>query len=234
MTAAASTILQLEGIGLRNGAGAWILRDVSLTLTQGSFRFLVGPSGAGKTTLLHVMSLCQAPSAGSITLFGRDVCKLDPVSRAGLRKRLGVIFQDLRLLDHLSAFDNVALPLRIGGTPEACVARQVGEILDWLELADVMERRPGELSMGQRQLVATARAVVTRPSLLLADEPTSSMDDGRARKVMHLFCSLHRLGTAVVLATHSERLIESLPLPVLRLAHGALAAAPPPMATAAE
>src|SRR5690242_17439374 len=177
------------------GAGEEALRDVDLTLTAGSFHFLVGPSGAGKTSLLRLLSLSQPCSRGTITLFGRDVAKLGRDERAALRRRIGVVFQELRLLDHLSAFDNVALPLRIGGGSEEQISGYVSELLGWLGLSDLIEAKPPQLSMGERQLVAVARAVITRPSLLLADEPTSNVDDRRTRRLMHLFTALNKLGT---------------------------------------
>ena len=182
-----------------------MLLDLDLRLASGSFHFLVGPSGAGKSSLLRLLSLTQPPSRGRFTLFGREVAQLDRDARRLLRKRIGVVFQDLRLLDHLSAFDNVALPLRLGSAADDQVSRHVSDLLAWLGLGEVMEAAP-ELSMGQRQLVAVGRAVVGRPSLLLADEPTSSVDPARARRLMHLFLSLHRLGTTIVFASHNERL----------------------------
>ena len=188
-------------------------------MTAGSFHFLVGPSGAGKTSLLRLLSLSHPPSPGTLVLFGRDVSKLDRAGAGGLRRRIGVVFQDFRLLDHLTAFDNVALPLRLGGAGDEQISTHVSELLGWLGLGEVLERKPPELSMGQRQLVAVARAVIGRPSLLLADEPTSSVDPARSR-LMHLFLSLHRLGTAVVLATHNERLVRRYPFPVLQMAAG--------------
>jgi cell division transport system ATP-binding protein len=195
---------------------------LNLTLTAGSFHFLTGPSGAGKTSLLRLLSLSHPPSSGTLRLFGRDVSKLDRAAASALRRRIGVVFQDFRLLDQMSAFDNVALPLRIAGAGDEQISTHVSELLAWLGLADVLERKPPELSMGQRQLLAIARAVIGRPKLLLADEPTSSVDPARARRLMHLFLSLHRLGTAVLLATHSEQLARRYPFPVLRMEAGRL------------
>jgi cell division transport system ATP-binding protein len=203
---------------------------------MGSFHFVVGPSGAGKTSLLRLMSLTHPPSQGSMVLFGRDVAKLDRTESSALRRRIGVIFQDFRLLEHMTAFDNVALPLRLGGASDEQISAHVSQMLGWLGLGDAMEKKPGELSMGQRQLVSIGRAVIGRPSLLLADEPTSSIDPARSRRLMHLFLSLHRLGTAVVFVTHNERLVRRHPCPVLAMEAGRLrrresvaAATPMPM-----
>ena len=216
------TILQLQRVGMRYGADAEVLHDLDLVLAAGSFHFLVGPSGAGKTSLLRLLSLSHPPSRGTLTLFGCDVAGLGREEAAALRRRIGVVFQDFRLLDHLSAFDNVALPLRIAGSSEERISTSVSEMLGWLGLAEVMEKKPAELSMGQRQLLAAARAVINRPSLLLADEPTSNIDPARARRLMHLFTSLHRMGTAIILATHSEDLIRRHGFPVLHMQAGRL------------
>jgi cell division transport system ATP-binding protein len=216
-----ATVVQLEGVGMRYGARP-ALQDVDLRLTAGSFHFVVGPSGAGKTSLLRVLSLSHPPAEGKLVLFGRDVVKLGQDEQAAVRRRIGVVFQDLRLLDHLSAFDNVALPLRIKGASDEQISASVPELLTWLGLGEVMERRPGELSMGQRQLVAVSRAVMCRPSLLLADEPTSSVDEARARRLMHLFLSLKRLGTAILFVTHAETILNRYPFPVLRMEDGRL------------
>jgi cell division transport system ATP-binding protein len=231
---APSTILQLQHAAMRYGAGEEVLRDLDLTIEAGSFHFLVGPSGAGKTSLLRLISLSYPPSAGTITLFGRDVLKLDRAGNGALRRRIGVIFQDFRLLDHMSAFDNVALPLRIAGADEDQLGRFVSELLAWIGLSDLIEHRPPELSMGQRQLLAVARAVVTRPGLLLADEPTSSVDPARADRLMRLFIQLNRLGTAVILATHSRDLLCRHPFALIEMAGGRIVGTHQPALAAAE
>jgi cell division transport system ATP-binding protein len=215
-------MLQLEHVALRYGGGPEVLRDVKLTLRRGEFAFLIGPSGAGKTSLLHVLALLQMPSAGRLTMFGEDVAQLRGDRRAAIRRRIGVVFQDLRLLDHLSVFDNVALPLRINGGRDEQIRSCVSDMLKWLGLRDVIDARPTALSMGERQLVSVARAVIARPSLLLCDEPTNNIDAKLAGQLMHLFAQLRKLGTTVVLATHSEDLVERHPHPVLRLAAGRL------------
>jgi len=229
-----ATILQLEQVGMRYAPAQEVLHGIDLQLAAGSFHFLIGPSGAGKTSLLRLLSLTQAPSCGRLMLFGRDVAQLDRAESALLRRRVGVVFQDFRLLDHMSAFDNLALPLRLSGASEEQISSHVSDMLAWLGLGEVIEKKPGELSMGQRQLVAVGRAVIVRPSLLLADEPTSSVDPARSRRLMHLFLSLHQLGTAVVFATHNERLVRRHGFPVLEMTAGRLrrhepAAAPLPL-----
>lgn len=219
--------VDLDGVTLRYDAGRDVLNSVSLKLPQKSFYFLTGPSGAGKTSLLSLLYLAHRPTAGVLKLFGEDVTQASRPRLAMLRRRLGVVFQDFRLLDHLSAFDNVALPLRVAGVDETSVRRDVTELLDWVGLADLMEARPVGLSGGQQQRVAIARAVINRPKLLLADEPTGNVDDNIAVRLIQLFIELHKLGTSVVVATHNESLTARFPFPRLHLQNGAVAILPP-------
>jgi cell division transport system ATP-binding protein len=229
-------MLRLERVAMRYGEGPEVLRHVNLTLKRGEFLFVTGPSGAGKTSLLRLLALLRMPSAGRLTMFGEDVGQLSQDRLTAHRRRIGMVFQDLRLLDHLSVFDNAALPLRINGRADDQIARLVSEVLAWFGLGKVAEARPASLSMGQRQLVSVARAVVTRPDLLLCDEPTANLDAKLARRLMHLFTALRQLGTTVVLATHSAELIERHPHPVLHVAGGGVSRlTPAPTAlTAAE
>jgi cell division transport system ATP-binding protein len=221
-------VLRLQGVGLRYGDGPAVLQGIELSLAAGSFHFLSGPTGAGKTSLLRVASLAVPPSVGSIELFGRTIDKLDRQELATLRQRIGVVFQDFRLLEHLTVFDNVALPLRINGADEDETASFVADMLAWLGLADKLEALPHDLSMGQRQLVCIARAVVAKPRLLLADEPTSNIDSRNAGRLMNLFMQLHKLGATVLLATHSDALMDRYPFPILTMEGGRLVAAEGP------
>ena len=182
----------------------------------------MGASGAGKSSLLRLMYLALKPSRGLISLFGRDVANTPRHELPALRRRIGVVFQDFRLLGPLSAFDNVALPLRVAGNREDEIKRNVTELLEWVDLKDHMADRPSILSGGQQQRVAIARAVIGRPSLLLADEPTGNMDDRMAMRLMHLFEELNRLGTTVVIATHNEGLVARLDHAFMRLEEGRL------------
>jgi cell division transport system ATP-binding protein len=200
-------LVLFDDVLLRYGAGPDILQKVSFSLAPGSFHFLVGSSGAGKSSLLRIMYLALRPISGMASLFGRDVAQLDRREIAELRRRIGVVFQDFRLIDHLSAVDNVALPLRIAGLRESEVQKNVRELLAWVGLGEHLDALPATLSGGQQQRVAIARAVVTRPSLLLADEPTGNVDDVIGVRLMHLFEELNKLGTTVVIATHNESLV---------------------------
>ena len=215
-------MLRLEHVALRYGQGPEVLRNLDLSLQQGEFVFVTGPSGAGKTSLLRMLALLHLPSAGRYTLFGEDVAHLSRDRLAAVRRRIGMVFQDVRLIEHLSAFDNVALPLRINGGQGEQIGSVVSEMLTWLGLGEVVDAKPATLSRGQRQLVSVARAVIARPNLLLADEPTSNMDGKLARRLMRLFTQLCNLGTTVVLSTHSEDLVERYPHPMLHLVDGRL------------
>ena len=215
-------MIRFENVGMRYGAGAEVLRDVTFALEGGSFTFLTGPSGAGKTTLLKLMYLGEAPSRGLITLFGRDLATAKRRDFPELRRRVGVVFQDFRLLDHLSAFDNVALPLRITGRDPREYRQDVEELLSWVGLGDRLDAKPATLSGGEQQRVAIARAVVARPDLLLADEPTGNVDPDMGQRLIRLFAELNKLGTTVLIATHDRALIASAQAREMRLVDGRL------------
>ncbi len=220
-------VVRFENVGLRYGLGPEVLQDIYFELRAGSFHFLTGASGAGKSSLMKLMYLAMRPTRGLISLFGRDVATTPRDELPAMRRRVGVMFQEFRLLNHLSAFDNVALPLRITGTREAEVRKNVKELLAWVGLEKHMKARPPTLSGGQQQRVAIARAVIARPRLLLADEPTGNVDDRMAYRLMHLFEELNRLGTTVVIATHNQQLVDSLGHPVLHLDSGRLSGSAP-------
>ena len=215
-------MVRFENVGMRYGAGPEVLRDVTFVLEAGSFTFLTGLSGAGKTTLLKLIYLAEPPSRGLITLFGRDLATTGRSALPALRRRIGVVFQDFRLLDHLSAFDNVALPLRLAGKRIADYARDVEELLSWVGLGDRMNAPPPTLSGGEKQRVAIARAVVARPDLLIADEPTGNVDPEMGARLIRLFSELNRLGTTVLIATHDRALIETTRAREMRLVDGRL------------
>jgi cell division transport system ATP-binding protein len=218
-----SAIVQFESVGLRYGTGAEVLRDLDFSLAPGNFYFLTGASGAGKTSLLRLLYLAQRPTRGRIRLFGEDLSDAPREALPGFRRRIGVVFQDFRLIRHLSAFDNVALPLRIAGRDEEEIGSAVREMLDWVGLGDRLGARPPTLSGGEQQRVAIARAVITQPDLLVADEPTGNVDAEMAARLLHLFAALNDLGTTVVVATHDLGLIASNPrAQLLRLDRGAL------------
>jgi len=215
-------LVRFENVGMRYGAGPEVLRDVSMRLPPGSFHFLTGPSGAGKSTLLKLMYLAERPSRGIISLFDRDIATTPRRELPPLRRRIGVVFQDFRLIDHLSAFDNAALPLRVSGLAEAQIREHVVELLSWVGLADHLDAKPATLSGGQQQRVAIARAVISRPSLLLADEPTGNVDDEMALRLLRLFEEMNKLGTTLVIATHNEALVTRFGHPRLHLDEGGL------------
>jgi cell division transport system ATP-binding protein len=215
-------LIQFDNVGMRYGAGPEVLRDISFVLPRGSFHFITGPSGAGKSSLLRLLSLAHRPSRGLISLLGRDVTALARADLPPLRRRIGVVFQDFRLLDHLSAVENVALPLRIAGARDSQVLEHVRELLRWVGLGDALEARPPTLSGGEQQRIAIARAVINRPDILLADEPTGNVDEAMGWRLVRLLEELNRLGTTVVVATHSEALLQRFAHPILHLRDGGL------------
>ena len=224
----AGDIIRLEAACLRYGAGPAVLHDLNFALPQGAFRWLLGPSGAGKTSLLRLLTLAVRPTAGRLTVLGSQIERARRRDLPPLRRQIGVVFQDFRLLPHLSAFDNVALPLRLAGRPEGQLRADVTEMLRWVGLHRRTEAHPAELSGGEQQRVAIARAVIARPALLLADEPTGNLDDGQAARLMQLLAELNRLGTTIVVATHNAALVARHPARALVLNEGRLHEADPP------
>jgi cell division transport system ATP-binding protein len=217
-------MVRFESVGLRYGqAGRQVLHDLTFAVPEGGFRWLLGPSGAGKSSLLRLMYLAIRPTSGRIAVLGTDIGGAERRALPRLRRRIGVVFQDFRLLPHLTAFDNVALPLRIAGRPEGQIRADVLEMTRWVGLANKLDARTPELSGGEQQRVAIARAVVSRPSLLLADEPTGNLDDRQAERLMRLLLELNRLGTTIVVATHNDALVARHPATALRLHQGRLA-----------
>ncbi len=216
-------MVQFESVGLRYGTGAEVLRDLDFSLSRGSFYFLTGASGAGKTSLLKLLYLAHRPTRGRIRLFGEDLSDASRETLPAFRRRIGVVFQDFRLIRHLSAYDNVALPLRIAGRDEDDIHASVREMLEWVGLGDRSGARPATLSGGEQQRVAIARAVITQPDLLVADEPTGNVDAEMAKRLLHLFGALNDLGTTVVVATHDLGLIAANPgAELMRLDSGSL------------
>ena len=207
---------------MRYGRSGEVLRDVTFTVEPGSFHFITGASGAGKSSLLKLIYLAEKPSRGRIEMFGRDVVRMPAEERMKMRRRIGVVFQELRLLEHLTAFDNAALPLRIAGHKPQEYRADVAELLAWVGLKDRMGAYPSSLSGGEKQRLAIARAVVARPHILLADEPTGNVDNEAAMRILRLFSELNRLGTTVLVASHDEELVARAGQPVLHLHDGRL------------
>ena len=201
-------MIRFENVGLRYGFGPEVLRDLSFHIDSHSFQFLTGPSGAGKTTLLRLLFLTLKPTRGLISMFNQDTATLTKDDRATLRRRIGIVFQDFRLLDHLTTYENVALPFRVLGKDEAAYRNEVIELLQWVGLGERMDSLPPVLSGGEKQRAAIARAVIARPQLLLADEPTGNVDPNLGQRLLRLFIELYRLGTSVVIATHDIALMD--------------------------
>lgn len=215
-----SPIAEFNGVSFKYATGPEVLKDIQLTLEPGSFYFMTGESGAGKTSLLSLLYLSNLPTRGRVRLFGYAVDTLSREAKAHIRRQVGVVFQDYRLLDHLNAFDNVALPLRIAGAKEQDIKRHVNELLAWVGLEKQIKAFPNELSGGEKQRIAIARAVINRPRLLLADEPTGNVDDAMAKRLIYLFLELNKLGTTTVIATHNQNLIKHFGFPRFHLSHG--------------
>ncbi|WP_181704600.1 cell division ATP-binding protein FtsE [Chthonobacter rhizosphaerae] len=215
-------MIRFENVGLRYGMGPEVLSDLTFEVEPHSMQFLTGPSGAGKTTLLRLLFLALKPTRGLIRIFGRETTRIDPRELPKLRRRIGVVFQDFRLLDHLTTYENVALPYRVLGYEEATYRADVVELLKWVGLGERMHVLPPILSGGEKQRAAIARALITKPEILLADEPTGNVDPPLARRLLRLFVEMNRLGTAVVIATHDIALMEQVDARRLVLMDGRL------------
>ncbi|MEL6288674.1 MAG: cell division ATP-binding protein FtsE [Pseudomonadota bacterium] len=210
-------MIRMQNVGLRYENGPHVLRDVSFDLKPGSFHFLTGPSGAGKTSLLRLMFMSLHATEGSVQLFGKSISRVSAARRAQLRRRIGIVFQDFRLLDHMTTWENVALPLRVVGKRPSTYREDVTDLLQWVGLGDRMHGFPAVLSGGEKQRAAIARAVIGKPELLLADEPTGNVDPQMARRLLRLFVELNRLGTSVVIATHDHQLMEQYQAPRIEI-----------------
>jgi cell division transport system ATP-binding protein len=204
-------LVRFENVGLRYGVGTELLRDLTFTIAPSSFQFLSGPSGSGKTTLLKMMLANLKPTRGLVHVFGQDVARMDKDQMTAVRRKIGIVLQDFRLLDHLTTYENVALPLRVQGKTEDSYRAEVIELLRWVGLGDRMHVPPAILSGGEKQRAAIARALIARPQLLLADEPTGNVDPALAKRLVRLFIELNKLGTAIVMATHDWALMEQIP-----------------------
>lgn len=215
-------ILGFDHVSLAYDGGPESIRDVNFTLGEGEFRFLTGPSGAGKTTFLKLIYLALKPTRGRMTLFGQDVTNAERDALPPLRRRIGVVFQEFRLLDHLTAFENVALPMKVAGVNQQRYREDVRELLNWVGLGSRLDALPQTLSGGEKQRVALARALVSKPDLILADEPTGNVDPQMGEKIMKLFVELNRLGAAVIVATHDLQLVDALGKRTMRLEQGRL------------
>ena len=215
-------VVRFERVGLRYGRGPEILSDVNLRLRRGSFTFLTGPSGAGKSTLLKLCYLTLKQSRGLINLFENDISVMTRSEEQATKRRIGVVLQDFRLIDHLSVFENVALPLRVMGEQRASYNQDVAELLQWVGLGHRMEALPPTLSGGEQQRAAIARAVIAKPDLLIADEPTGNVDPAIGQRLLRLFSEMNRMGTTVLIATHDIDLIRGMHVDILRIENGQL------------
>ncbi len=213
-------MIEFTNVGLRYGHGPEILKDLSFRIEPGSFHFLTGPSGSGKTSLLKLLLLSLRPSRGKLTLFGKEVSTLDQDSLLQMRRHIGIVFQEFRLLEHLTTFENVALPLRVLGQPESAYRANVTELLEWVGLGERMDALPALLSGGEKQRAAIARAVIGRPDILLADEPTGNVDPELSLRLGRLFAELNKMGTTIILATHELPLLDNFPFPRMLLDDG--------------
>ncbi len=215
-------MIECRYLGKRYPDGQNALSDITLTIERGEMAFLTGHSGAGKTTLLRLIALIERPSRGSLKVNGRDLSKLPNLSIPRYRRNLGIIFQDHCLLPDRNVFDNVALPLQIAGEPPKLITRRTRAALDKVGLLRKERAWPDTLSAGQQQRVGIARAIVNRPAILLADEPTGNLDPRLSEEIMRLFVDFNRVGVTVLVASHDQALIHRFGERVIELKQGRL------------
>lgn len=222
MSITSEQIVRLEKVSMGYLSGQEVLRDITLSINRGGFYFLSGASGVGKSSLLNIIALSARPTRGGVRLFGTETTKLMRQQLPMFRRRIGTVFQDYRLIDHLNIEENVGLPLKIAGEPKSQITEKVSELLEWVGLGAYHKAKPEILSGGQKQRAAIARAVISKPDILLADEPSGNLDSALRVKFMYLFETLNKNGTTIVFATHDENLISMFNYPVMRLKDGRL------------
>lgn len=215
-------MIEFKNVALRYGNGPDVLKDINFSVSPGSFHFLTGSSGAGKTSLLRLLLLSLRPTRGTVTMFGKEVNRLSQERLLQMRRHIGIVFQEFRLLDHLTTFENVALPLRVQGKSEPEYYDNVAELLQWVGLGDRMHALPALLSGGEKQRAAIARAVIAKPDILLADEPTGNVDPDLSKRLLHLFAELNKTGTTIIIATHERNLLSEFKMQHMHLENGGL------------
>ena len=216
-------MIETQSLGKSYGRGLYALKDLNLTVGKGEFTFLTGPSGAGKSTLLRLLLLQEKPSEGTVMVGGRDLAQLTRTEVQAYRRTVGFVFQDFKLIQTKTIFENVAFALRVLGQPVEQQRRHTYQVLKWVGLQHRLNSLPEELSGGEQQRVAIARALVNEPHLVLADEPTGNLDPDLSLEIMNLFRDINARGTTVLVATHDRELIKWVGRRVITLEHGRLA-----------
>jgi cell division transport system ATP-binding protein len=219
-------VIETQGLGKIYGRGLYALRNLNLTIDKGEFVFLTGPSGAGKSTLLRLLLLQERPTEGEVIVGGRNLSRLTPNEVQAYRRTVGFVFQDFKLIQTKTIFENVSFALRVLGMPVEQQRRRTYQVLKWVGLQHRLNALPDELSGGEQQRVAIARALVNEPHLVLADEPTGNLDPDLSLEIMNLFRDINASGTTVVVATHDRELIKWVGRRVVQLEHGRLAGSP--------
>ena len=217
-------MIKFDQVGKRYPGGYEALKNISFEIARGELAFVTGHSGAGKSTLLKLIAAIERPTAGTVLIGNQNIAKLRHAAIPHMRRKFGLVFQDHKLLYDRNVFENVALPLYINGIVGNEAGKRVRAALDKVGLLEKEKAMPITLSGGEQQRLAIARAVVSRPSILIADEPTGNLDETYAAEIMHLFHAFHQVGVTVIIATHDTSAITAGNTKVLRLDHGGMPA----------
>jgi cell division transport system ATP-binding protein len=215
-------VIETQNLGKAYGGGFYALRNLTLTIEKGEFVFMTGASGAGKTTLFKLLLLQERPTEGDVVVAGRNLARLSPAEVQAYRRTVGFVFQDFKLIPNKTVFDNVSFALRVLGIPIDQQRRRTYQVLKWVGLQHRLQAFPPELSGGEQQRIAIARALVNDPQLILADEPTGNLDPGLSIEIMKLFRDINLRGTTVLVATHNPELIKFIGKRSVHLDHGRL------------
>jgi cell division transport system ATP-binding protein len=218
----AQPVISMVDVGMTYPNGKVALADVNVTIPAGDFVFLVGPSGAGKSTFIRLLIREQLPTSGRVTVAGKDLARMRRGQVPKLRRRIGIVFQDFRLLPAKTVYENVAFALEVTGASRTHIRERVPQLLNLVGLHEHDDHLPTQLSGGEQQRVAIARALVHDPAMLIADEPTGNLDPVTSWEIIQLLIQINELGTTVLMATHNQEIVNAMRRRVLALEHGTL------------
>ncbi|HHY05323.1 MAG TPA: cell division ATP-binding protein FtsE [Thermoanaerobacterales bacterium] len=213
-------MIEMYGVSKAYNKGPVALKDINLKIEKGEFVFIVGPSGAGKSTMIKLLFREELPTKGQIFFCGKNITRMKPREIPYIRRRIGMVFQDFRLIPQKTVYENIAFALQVVEAPQREINRKVPQVLEMVGLPHKAKAMPGELSGGEQQRVALARAIVNNPDALVADEPTGNLDPDTSWEIMKLLSDINKRGTTIIVATHARELVDSMKKRVIQLDKG--------------